>query len=89
MNFKYSFAGPTDTVTRVNPVAINYLSVISHDVVEPGQEPETCGDLRMHGAVHVVEQVQGLQDQVITLLDQPLLDLRLTTREKVIRITCL
>ena len=48
----------------------SYLSVVSHDVVEAGQQAQAGTDLHMHGPVDVVEEVQGLVDQLTTLFQE-------------------
>ena len=53
------------------------LWIISHDVIKPGQHALTLGDFWMHGAVDVVQQVQGLVDQFVAVFQVALLDLGL------------
>ena len=62
------------------------LGVVAHDVVEPGQQAAARCDLGVHGAVDVVEEVEGLADQLIAVAQQPLLDLVLPAREECVRI---
>ena len=63
-----------------------YLGVVAHDVVEARQEAVAGGDLGVHGAVDVVEEVERLADQLVALAQQALLDLRLPAREHVVRV---
>ena len=44
--------------------------MVSHDVVEARQQAQAGTDLHMHGPVHVVEEVQGLVDQLTTLFQE-------------------
>ena len=44
------------------------LVVVAHDVAQPGEQTGTCRDLRVHRAVHVVQQVQCLADQLVALV---------------------
>jgi hypothetical protein len=53
------------------------LDMVPHDVVEAGEHAEALGNLRVHGAVHVVQQVQRLADQLVPVLQETLLDLAL------------
>lgn len=48
-----------------------YLWMVPHDVVEACQQAQAGTDLHMHGSVHVVEQVEGLVDQLTALLQEP------------------
>jgi hypothetical protein len=52
--------------------------MVPHDVVEAGEHAQTLGNLRVHGAVHVVQQVQRLADQLVPVLQETLLDLALS-----------
>lgn len=52
-------------------VAATNLWVVSHDVVETGQQAQAGADLHVHGAVHVVEEVQRLVNQLAALLQEP------------------
>jgi hypothetical protein len=52
--------------------------MVPHDVVEAGEHAEALGNLRVHGAVHIVQQVQRLADQLVPVLQETLLDLALT-----------
>jgi hypothetical protein len=54
------------------------LDMVPHDVVEAGEHAEALGNLRVHGAVHVVQQVQRLADQLVPVLQETLLDLALS-----------
>lgn len=38
------------------------LGVVSHDVIEASQQAQTGTNLHVHGAIHIVEEVQGLVD---------------------------
>ena len=60
--------------------------VVAHDVVEACEEAVAGGNLGVHGTVHVVEEVQCFVDQLVAIAKQALLDLRLTTREHVVRV---
>jgi hypothetical protein len=53
------------------------LHVVAHDVVEPGEHAQTLGNLRVHGPVHVVQEVERLADQLVAVLQEALLDLAL------------
>lgn len=68
---------------------VKYLSIVTHDVAKPGQKPSTGGYFWMHGAIDIVQQVESLADQFVTLVQQTLLYLRLATRKNVVRISCL
>lgn len=41
-----------------------YLRVIAHDVVKSSQKTQAGTDLHMHGSIHIVEEVQGLVDEL-------------------------
>ena len=56
-----------DTAPRVLKA---HLGVVAHDVVETGQEAQAGTDLHVHGSIHVVEQVQGLIDELAALLQE-------------------
>ena len=43
------------------------LHVVAHDVVEAREEPQAGRDLGVHGSVDVVQEVQGLADQLVPL----------------------
>ena len=44
------------------------LVVVAHDVAQPGEQAGARRDLRVHRAVHVVQQVQCLADQLVALV---------------------
>ena len=66
-----------------------HLRIVSHDVVESGQQTQAGGNLWVHGTVDIVEQVERLADEFVAFPQQPLLDLALATGEKVERVCCL
>lgn len=66
-----------------------HLWIVSHDVVESGQQTQAGGNLWVHGTVDIVEQVERLADEFVAFPQQPLLDLALATGEKVERVCCL
>lgn len=61
--------------------------VLAHDVVEPREHTQTLCDLWVHCAVHIVQQVQCLIDQLVALLKISLLNLALSCRVEVERVT--
>ena len=66
-----------------------YLRIVAHDVVEAGEKTIASGNLRMHGAVDIVEEIECLTDQLVALSQQTLLNLCLAAREHVVGIRCL
>lgn len=58
--------------------------VVAHDVIQSGQHAQALRNLRMHGAVHVVQQIQRLADQLVALLQVAVLDLTLAGRVEVV-----
>lgn len=65
---------------------LSHLGVIAHDVVESGEKAGARGDLRMHRPIHIVEQIEGLTDEVEALRQKALLDLVLSTCEHMVRV---
>lgn len=63
--------------------------MVSHDVVKPGKHTKTLGYLRVHRSVYIIQQIQGLGYQLVSLLQEALLYLRLTRRVKVKCVGCL
>ena len=55
--------------------------MVSHDVVKASQQAQAGTDLHVHGAVHVVEQVQGLVNQLTALLQKTCKTMSLTTEQ--------
>lgn len=47
-----------------------HLGVVTHDVVEAGEEAQAGADLHVHGSVHVVKQVQRLVNELTALLQE-------------------
>lgn len=56
--------------TRSGGGAVTNLRVVSHDVIETGQQAQAGADLHVHGSVHVVEEVQCLVNQLAALLQE-------------------
>lgn len=56
------------------------------DVAQPGDHPQTLCDLPVHRPVHVVEQIERLGYQLVTLGDGARLDLALARRVEVVRV---
>ena len=46
---------------------VPYLSIVPHDVIEPGQKACAGRNLRVHGSIDIVEQVECLRDQLVAL----------------------
>lgn len=44
--------------------------MITHDVVESGKQAQAGTDLHMHGSIHIVKEVQGLIDELTSLLKE-------------------
>ena len=44
--------------------------MVSHDIVKTCQQAQAGTDLHMHGAVHIVEQVESLIDQLTALFQK-------------------
>uniref|UniRef100_A0A6B0VBG7 Uncharacterized protein n=1 Tax=Ixodes ricinus TaxID=34613 RepID=A0A6B0VBG7_IXORI len=62
------------------------LHVVPHDVVESGEQAQALGNLRVHGPVHVVHEVEGLADELVALPEQALLDLALARQVEAVGI---
>jgi len=62
------------------------LRVIAHYVIQSRQHSETLRDLGMHGAIHIIQKIQRLADQFVSVLQITLLDLALAGGVKVVRI---
>lgn len=67
----------------------SHLSIISHNIIQSCQQPQTSSYLRMHGSIDIVQEIQCLTDQVVPVFQQTLLYLCLTTCEEMISIRCL
>lgn len=65
------------------------LRMIAHDVIQPSQHSQTLGDLRVHGAVHVVEQVQRFVDQFVAFFEEALLNFVLSSCVEIVRVASL
>ena len=63
-----------------------HLPIVSHDIVESCQKSGTRRDLWMHSTIDIVEQVEGLRDQLVAITSQTLLNLLLTTRKHMVSI---
>lgn len=61
---------PAGVVRSWHDPVTAYLGVVSHDVIETGQEAQTGANFHVHRAVHVVEEVQGFVDQLAALLQK-------------------
>ena len=60
------------------------LAVLAEYVVEARQEAQTHADLRVEGAIDVVEQIVGLGDELVAVLEEALLDLGLAVGEEAV-----
>lgn len=48
---------PCTVMTTSGGGTVTNLWVVSHDVIETGQQAQAGADLHVHGSVHVVEEV--------------------------------
>lgn len=46
------------------------LRVVSHDVIKACQQAQAGADLNVHRAVHIIEEVKSLVDQLTALLQK-------------------
>ena len=67
-------------------LAAHRLHVVAHDV-EPGKHAQALGDLGVHRAVGVVQQIQRLRDQLVAVLEEALLYLGLAGGVEVIGVS--
>lgn len=61
---------PQPILCQSRDAQLTHLSIVTHDVVETGQETQAGADLHMHGSIHVIEQVQGLVDELTAFLQE-------------------
>lgn len=61
---------PQPILCHSRDAQLTHLSIVTHDVVEAGQETQAGADLHMHGSIHVIEQVQGLVDELTAFLQE-------------------
>ena len=52
-------------------------SATKHHIISPGKHSQALCDLRVHGTVDVVQEVEGLVDELVAVLEETLLDLGL------------
>ena len=74
---------------KITSQKTTYLPIVSHDIVKPGQQSETGSHLWVHGPIDIIQKVQSFPYEIISLLQQPLLYLRLATCEEMICIRSL
>lgn len=65
------------------------VAVVARDVAQARHHAQALRDLAVHGAVHVVQQVERLRDQLVPLRHRSRLDLVLSSRVEVVRVRCL
>ena len=67
-------------------LAAHGLHAVAHDVVQPGEHTQALCYLGVHGAVHVVQQVECFRNQLISILQETLLNLGLSSCVEVVGI---
>lgn len=60
--------------------------MIAHDVIQPGDHPQTLCDFGMHRAIDIVQQTERLAYQLVPLLQVTLVNFTLTSRIEIIRV---
>lgn len=65
------------------------VAVLARHVAQARHHAEALGYFAVHGAVHVVQKIQGLGYQLVALGHRARLDLVLAGRVEVVRVRCL
>ena len=63
------------------------LGVLPHNIIQPSDHPQALRNLRMHGPVHVIQQIQSFADQLVPVLQITLLNLVLSSGVEIIRVS--